>query len=268
MDRQLKRLQKAHNGIQYIVSQQTREELSPFVFFDAGTMHRKDDGMHPHSGIGIITYFEGGELVHDDSGNNADTIKDGGVQWIQAGGGIWHEENYRKKRDEPSEVWMLGIHQLWLQLPETLEEAKPSYENVQPEQLPKVGNVKVVIGTYQEAVSPLRIPFNLTYLDVTLEKGQGFVFETPEGQTKGFVFPRSGSVKLGDDEIPTGHMGILTDDSGTLRLKGLEPSKFVVVLSAPQDLSMVTHHGSVHTSMSAMLRSQERIRESIPKEKI
>ena len=51
-------------------------------------------GMHPHSGIGIITYFEGGDLVHDDTGENGNVIPDGGVQWIRAGGGVWHEEKY------------------------------------------------------------------------------------------------------------------------------------------------------------------------------
>ena len=97
MKRKLKRLQPPRKGIQYIVYPETRKELSPFVFFDAGTMQRNDEGlfigMHPHSGIGIITYFEGARLVHDDSGNNDQTIRDGGVQWIRAGGGVWHQEH-------------------------------------------------------------------------------------------------------------------------------------------------------------------------------
>ncbi len=74
MKRKIKRQQQAHNGIQFIVSSDVRQELNPFVFFDAGILNRADDGlfmgMHPHSGIGIITYFDGMELLHDDSGNN------------------------------------------------------------------------------------------------------------------------------------------------------------------------------------------------------
>ncbi len=97
MKRKLKRLQSPRKGIQYIIYPETREELSPFAFFDAGTMTRSDEGlfigMHPHSGIGIITYFEGVDLIHDDSGKNDNIIRDGGVQWIRAGGGVWHQEN-------------------------------------------------------------------------------------------------------------------------------------------------------------------------------
>lgn len=92
MKRNIKRFQEPRKGIQYIIYPETRQELSPFAFFDAGTMHRKDEGlfigMHPHSGIGIITYFEGGDLQHDDSGNHDSVIRDGGVQWIRAGGSI------------------------------------------------------------------------------------------------------------------------------------------------------------------------------------
>jgi len=81
MRRQIKRQQKPHNGIQYIITGDVRNELSPFVFFDAGMLKRSDDGlfigMHAHSGIGIITYFDGKELLHNDSGNNKGIIKDG-----------------------------------------------------------------------------------------------------------------------------------------------------------------------------------------------
>ena len=89
MKRKLKRLQPGHNGFQYILEQSVREELSPVVFFDAGMLNRHDQGlhfgMHPHSGIGIITYFEGADLVHDDTGDHGDVIRDGGLQWINAG---------------------------------------------------------------------------------------------------------------------------------------------------------------------------------------
>ena len=53
MKRKLKRLQQPRKGIQYIIYPETRKELSPFVFFDAGTMQRNDDGlfigMHPQA---------------------------------------------------------------------------------------------------------------------------------------------------------------------------------------------------------------------------
>ena len=53
MLRKIKRTHPAHAGIQYITTQEIREEVRPFVFFDAATMQRRDDGLfigqHPHS---------------------------------------------------------------------------------------------------------------------------------------------------------------------------------------------------------------------------
>ena len=72
--RNLDRIQNPGNGIQFVISPDTREDLKPIVFFDAGKFTRSDDGFtigfHPHSGIGIITYFHDTDLHHKDSRNN------------------------------------------------------------------------------------------------------------------------------------------------------------------------------------------------------
>lgn len=263
MKRKLKRLQKPRNGIQYIISPEVRKELNPFVFFDAGTMHRNDEGLHigkhPHSGIGIITYFEGGELVHDDTGNNDGIIKDGGIQWIQAGGGIWHEEHYRKKESEKSSPWSLSIHQLWMQLPPKLEESQVEYQNVQPEDLPVVDNVKVVAGAYREVISPLKVPFQMTYLDIALKKDETCFFSTPSAQTTGFIFPRAGNIELHDEQIPLGSLSILESNEGELFIRANSNSKFVLIMAEPQTLPTIVQRGSIHTQMDSMKRSFDRI---------
>ncbi|NKB67337.1 MAG: hypothetical protein GKR89_09780 [Candidatus Latescibacteria bacterium] len=263
MQRTLKRLQQPHNGIQYITSVATMEELDPFVFFDAGLMHRQDDGMrigtHPHSGIGIITYFEGGELVHDDSGRNDATIKDGGVQWIRAGGGIWHMEHSKKKADEKAAPWPLAIHQLWLQLPPELEEGETEYQNIQPEDLPMVDNVKVIAGAYREVESPLKVPFELTYLDVKLAAGEIFEMQTIAEQSTGFVFPRIGEIELHGQPIPLGPLGVLQQGGGELSIQAQGDAAFVVATAVPQGLPKVVRGGSIHSNEGAMQRSLQRI---------
>ena len=256
MKRKLKRLQQPRNGIQYIISPQTRKELSPFVFFDAGTMQRNDDGLHigshPHSGIAIITYFEGGELRHDDTGDNTGLIRDGGVQWIQAGGGIWHEEHYQKKQSELSESWSLTIHQLWMQLPADLEESDVAYQNIQPEDLPVSDNIKVVVGDYHGMKSPLTVPFDMTYLDVRLKTGESFALSTPAGQTTGFIFPREGNLVLHGDEVPLGNLSILENNEGELLIEAKRDSKFVVIMAEPQGLPMIVLGGSIHTTQGGL----------------
>lgn len=263
MKRKLKRLQMPRKGIQYIIYPETREELSPFAFFDAGTMQRNDDGlfigMHPHSGIGIVTYFEGGNLLHDDTGKNDNTIKDGGVQWIRAGGGVWHQENYIKREDAQSDVWPLTIHQLWLQLPPELEEGEVEYQNIQPEQLPVVGSVKVVVGEFEGEKSPLKVPYNMTYLDVKLRAGESFSFQTPEGQTQGFVFPRKGAISLHGEELPLNHLSILENNMGDVEITATSDTAFVMAMTEPASHPIITQGGSIHSNEGAMARSFERI---------
>lgn len=265
MDRKLKRLQPGLNGIQYIVSPETRKELSPFVFFDAGAMQRNDDGlfigMHPHSGIGIITYFEGANLQHDDSGENENVIRDGGVQWIRAGGGVWHQENYVKKPEVKSSVWDMSLHQLWFQLPPELEESEVEYFNLQPEMLPIVNNVKIIAGEYGGEKSPLEVPFNLSYLDINLNAGESFNFKTPKGQTTGFIFPRKGNLELFGETVPLSNLSILENNEGELSILAKTKSEFVLVITEPQNYPIITQAGSIHTNVDSLKRSNTRIRE-------
>ncbi|MCG8326066.1 MAG: pirin family protein [Chitinophagales bacterium] len=264
MDRKLKKLQKARKGIQYIIYPEIRAELSPFVFFDAGNMLRNDEGLfigtHPHSGIGIITYFEGANLLHDDSAENDHVIADGGVQWIRAGGVVWHQENYAKKAATDSEAWPLTIHQLWMQLPPELEESEVEYQNIQPEDLPVIDNIKIVAGTYNGIQSPLKVPYDMTYLDIKLKAGESFEFQTPKGQTRGFVFPRSGSVSLYEDNLPLKHLSILEDNDGKLEFLAETDSAFILLMAAPQNHPIITQGGSIHTNEGALERSFKRIK--------
>ncbi len=265
MDRKLKKLQQPRKGIQYIIYPETREELSPFVFFDAGTMSRNDDGlfigMHPHSGIGIITYFEGADLVHNDSGKNNNIIGDGGVQWIRAGGGVWHQENYIKKENSNTEFWQMTLHQLWMQLPPELEESDVEYQNIQPKDLPIVDNVKVIVGEYEGRKSPLKVPYAMTYLDVNLKANETFEFKTPPGQTTGFIFPRNGNIELFGDNLPLNHLTILENNEGSIVIFASADSQFVLLMSRPQNLPIITQGGSIHTSQVTLERSLARIRE-------
>ncbi len=260
--RKLKRLQQGHNGFQFILESPVQEELSPVVFFDAGVSRQQGEGIkigtHPHSGIGIITHYEGADLVHDDSGGHANVLPDGGLQWIQAGKGIWHQEQYRRKEGVEG-PWELGIHQLWLQLPPQLEEADPEYQNLQPQETTVVGNVKVIAGSYGGATSRLKVPHDITYLDVKLSAGETFKLETPDGQRRGLVFPRRGSISVAGQTIPRGHMGILEEGEGELEVAAANTAQFVVIMVEPYHYPVLSQGGSVHTNSLSMRRGLEHI---------
>ena len=207
-------------------------------------MERNDKGLfigsHPHSGVGIVTYFHGGDLVHKD---NDDTIRSGGVQYMQTGNGMKHEGNYKKPKSIDSRNWNLTINQLWMQLPPKIEDINGMYQNIQPESIPCETNVKVVVGKYGKMVSPLKTCFNMTYLDVSLSKGEYFNFQTPPKQTVGFIFPRDNTSNFHwqhnsnltsyGENIPLKNLSILEENEGDISIAASSNAKFVLIMSEP-----------------------------------
>src|SRR5258705_2552762 len=71
------------------------ELVKPFVFLDhfdfEGFRGTGDGGVvHPHSGIATHTTLLEGSLVYGDSTGKSGTLRAGSVEWMQAGGGVWH----------------------------------------------------------------------------------------------------------------------------------------------------------------------------------
>jgi len=75
-------------------------------------------GTHPHQDMEIITYIIRGELTHQDSMGNKESLGRGDVQYLSAGTGITHSE----KNEDDEEVHLI---QTWI-LPKT-KGLKPRY---------------------------------------------------------------------------------------------------------------------------------------------
>lgn len=74
---------------------------------------------HPHSNMEIISYVVNGEITHKDSMGNSETLKRGEVQYLSAGGGIYHSEHNLHKSDDLRllQIWIIppkqGLHRLY-----------------------------------------------------------------------------------------------------------------------------------------------------------
>ena len=67
--------------------------LKPFVFldlFDNNGVSFGGVGLHPHSGIATLTYIAEGSVSYEDPTGATGVVTAGGVEWMQAGGGMWH----------------------------------------------------------------------------------------------------------------------------------------------------------------------------------
>lgn len=63
---------------------------------------------HPHRDMEIITYVINGDLTHEDSMGNKNTITRGQVQYMSAGTGVYHSEfNFGEDTLRSLQIWIL-----------------------------------------------------------------------------------------------------------------------------------------------------------------
>ncbi len=137
------------------------------------------DFAHPHRGIATFTYLFNGEISHYDSRGNRGTVSDGGAQWMKAGNGIIHDENPSTRFQEAGGL-MHGM-QFWINLPAINKAELPEYLAVQAQDFTSIslandaGQLKVLIGTYHEQISPIKRFSQQFSYHVKLNPGANFM---------------------------------------------------------------------------------------------
>jgi redox-sensitive bicupin YhaK (pirin superfamily) len=232
--------------------------LKPFVFLDIfeGSMARMQASMplHPHSGIATVTVFSEGDVAYDDPEAGRGTLAYGGVEWMRAGGGVWHGKELSKGQSD-------GIRgfQLWVALPPELETGPAEAQYIEAHLTPSVGPARLIVGQYQHARSPIRSPDDLNYLLVTLRPGEAWVYDAPVGQTVAWLAISSGEL-VGGAAAARGEMAVFEPGEGSIALEaGPGGAVFVLGSAAPHDWPLHLGYYSVHTSAEALRRGEENI---------
>src|SRR5258708_10028930 len=125
--------------------------LKPFVFLDLFDTQAKPFtglGLHPHSGIATLTYVAEGSVSYEDSNGATGLLPAGGIEWMRAGGGVWHGG----RSGEPGRT--RGF-QLWIALPPEQELGASESVYLAPEFIPHDGPARVLLGTYGPATSSI-----------------------------------------------------------------------------------------------------------------
>jgi redox-sensitive bicupin YhaK (pirin superfamily) len=151
---------RRHGSISRLASPSDVGELiKPFVFLDhaeARYTGRPLFGIHPHSGIATLTtVLQGGMAYEDTTGKNGQ-VTEGGLEWMRAGNGVWHDGG-------PLEGTPLRVFQLWVALPAAEENSSPESQYIPAEAVEHEGPVRVVLGQYGSARSPIRAPQGINY---------------------------------------------------------------------------------------------------------
>lgn len=151
--------------INRILPNRYADAVGPFVFLDhivpksqSNTMD-SGTGAHPHRGIATLSYILEGEDEHFDSAGNYAKVQSGGVQWMNAGNGIVHDETLNV--DSQSGTNRTHAFQFWINLPAKVKAEKPEYMSIHSYDVPKKtlpnnrGWIKVIAGAYKDLHSAI-----------------------------------------------------------------------------------------------------------------
>lgn len=236
------------------------EELKPFVFLDLFDFDATGSGgmpLHPHSGIATVTVLAEGEFLFDDATSGKGSIRPGGVEWMRAGGGVWHG----KEMSNGSEPRIKGF-QLWLALPPELENGPVDSQYLEASAIPSVGPARVILGSHAGVTSPVRSPAGLNYLLVTLAAGERWSYSAPDGHGQLWIATASGSLDVNGDAVGTGEMALLGGGEGAVAFTaGNAGVTFVLGSAVPHPHDLVLGYYSVHTNPRALVQGEARIDE-------
>ena len=203
-------------------------KVGPFVFLDyvapaiKEIINRNGMGAHPHRGIATLTYILQGEVEHFDSAGNTGKIHSGGAQWMKAGDGIIHDENFNYDTQTNSK-YVQGF-QFWINLPAKNKAEKPAHIPIQANEVPKQtlpnesGWIKVIVGNYEQLNSEIPNYSKQFLYHIQLETGKQFTLGM-ENKIEVAAFLPTQNVMLNDTEFQKGEFVEFDKNAGEIEIK-------------------------------------------------
>jgi hypothetical protein len=180
-------------------------------------------GLHPHDNMEIISLVLEGALEHKDNMGNTGVLRQGEVQVMSTGSGVFHSE-YNKNADLPARFL-----QIWL-YPNQLEVA-PRYDQIITDAAQRKNKLQRVVspkggdgGTwiYQDAWFSLG----------DFEKGKGQNYPVQKAGDGVYVFVISGSFSV-DGQVLNSRDGLAVTDAASVNLQALEDGAVVLIMEVP-----------------------------------
>ncbi|MEQ7874922.1 pirin family protein [Sphingomonas sp. ASV193] len=238
------------------------ERLKPFIFLD----HFKGSiepgfgfGIHPHSGIATLTWQPGTDVRYRDTTGKNGVLKAGGLEWMNAGGGAWHEAT------------LLGSghvtgFQLWVPMPPGVEDGPSLGQYVPPDDVPQVafpgGTVAVLLGSMDTPAgviaSPITSHQDMNYFVVSLEAGATWRYEPPVTHDVAWAFAFEGMPLIQGEDV--GLEFVVMADRGAIDLSAQTEAARVLVGTAKRyDHDLIVGTSSVHSNPTSLARALSRI---------
>jgi redox-sensitive bicupin YhaK (pirin superfamily) len=230
------------------------ELIKPFVFLDLAEFDGIEApmpmaaGWHPHSGIATVTVVLEGSIHYAETTGKSGLLHTGGVEWMQAGNGVWHTGAPEGR---------VRAFQLWVALPPELENAANASQYVKPEDVPVVGPARVILGAYGGAKSTIAAP-PMNYLAVHLKAGERWTYDPPQGHTVAWVAVQQGTLHA-SSAITRGEIAVFEPSEESLDFVATGNTMFVLGSAPKHPHDLVLGSYSVHTSAEALHRGETEI---------
>jgi redox-sensitive bicupin YhaK (pirin superfamily) len=221
------------------------EMVKPFVFLDyVNAPSGPGFGFHPHSGIATLTHPLTFDIEHEDSSGQIDVVRQGGVEWVVAGSGLWH-------RARPLGGGPVQGFQLWFALPPAHESDAACAQFIAAEHIPKVGPVVVLLGSHGDARSPITTSLDANCFVVNLNAGEVWEYAPPATHEVAWAFVQRGVIAVNGESL-SDELAVFGGDSGVLEFCASTPCRVLVGSAARHEHPLVLGPHSVHTSESAL----------------
>jgi redox-sensitive bicupin YhaK (pirin superfamily) len=243
-----------HGPVTRLVSPSDIGELiKPFVFldlFDISVSKAPNFGWHPHSGIATLTLLHRGSIEYQETTGVTGILPAGGVEWMRAGAGVWHTG---------AAVQQAKGFQLWIALPEALENAPSCSHYLSPDQVPDEKPVRVVLGSHGFANSAIASPSPINYLDGQLATGERWTYEPPSDHEVAWLAVSEGAIRT-PALVSAGEFVAFDESNGAISIQADCASRFVLGSAAKHPYDLVLGSYSVHTSHAALAAGESQIR--------
>lgn len=229
--------------------------IKPFIFLDDFALSKSDGsmfGMHPHSGISTLTVMLEGQVSYEDSTGASGVLEEGGVEWMQAGNGVWHAGG-------PAAGTKIRGFQLWLALPPEDENGPPYSQYLAASEIPTFGAARIILGEYGNATSPIRTRASINYLHVRLKAGEHWKYQPPEGHQVAWVAVSSGRLMTSGSFLEK-ELAVFDESNDAIEFEAKSDVEFVIGSSAKHPHELVTGYYSVHTNLAALEKGEANIR--------
>lgn len=212
--------------------------VGPWIFFDHfGPMEFPpgkgvDVRPHPHINMATVTYMFEGEFVHRDSTGAVQTIQPGAVNVMFAGKGIVHSE--RTPDDLRAITFTTHGLQLWLAMPEEIEQDDPCFYHFSADEVPTFsqGEVsgRVLMGEAYGVSSGVKTFSPTLYFEATMPKGSQL--KLPAHVSEIGLYVIHGQLQDGKTVINEGMMAVSNHHDG-IEVVANEDSRITVIGGEP-----------------------------------